>query len=74
MKKQKPKKPASLAERIEAIKDEADKELDRLAELRRPTGAGAVPAGVIRQLWEARAGAGNVVEACLIALKEAHAR
>jgi hypothetical protein len=68
--KQKPKKPASLAERVEKLKAEIDAELDRLAEERRPKGEGAVPAGVIRQLWEARGG--NVWDAFLIAAKETH--
>ncbi|PWT79340.1 MAG: hypothetical protein C5B58_13665 [Acidobacteria bacterium] len=60
----------SLAQRIEALKEEVEEALSALAEEHRPKREdGAVPAGVIRQLWMARAG-GNVFEAYLIAVKE----
>jgi len=59
MKKQKKQRALSLAERIEAIKEEAERGLDRLAEERRPE---SVPAPWIRQNWMAKAG-GNEFEA-----------
>jgi len=56
----------TLAERIEALEEEVDDALDRLAEQRRPSN---VPAGVMRRMWEAKA-AGNIFYAYLIAVKE----
>jgi len=65
-KKKQAKKRNDLAERLEAIREEADKELDRLAEERRPE---SVPAGWMRLNWLARAN-GNIYEACLAAIRE----
>jgi len=60
----------SLAERVEALKEEVEEALNALAEERRPKGEGrAVPAGAMRQLWMAKAG-GNMFEAYLIAVKQ----
>jgi len=60
----------TLAERIEALKEEVEEALSALAEERRPKGEGrAVPAGFMRQNWMARTG-GNVFKAYLIAIKE----
>jgi len=57
----KSKKP-TLADRIKAIKDEAESELDRLAEELRPSN---VPGPSLRQMWMAKAG-NNVFEAYLL--------
>ena len=57
----------SLAERITALEEEVDQELDRLAEEVRPKDEhAAIPAGTIRRMWEARA-AGNLFHAYLVA-------
>ena len=56
----------SLADRIEAIKEEASAALDHLSELHRPP---SVPAGWLRQNWLARGG-GSIFEAYLAAAKE----
>ena len=56
----------TLAERIEALEEEVDDALDRLAEQTRPPN---VPSGVMRRMWEAKA-AGNIFYAYLIAVKE----
>jgi hypothetical protein len=60
----------TLAERIEAFKEEVEEALSALAEEHRPKREdGAVPAGTMRQLWMARAG-GNVFEGYLVAKRE----
>jgi hypothetical protein len=72
----------TLAERIAALREEVEAELDRLAELHRPKGewkdtaivgvkdlVGAVPAEDIRLGWMAKGG-GHVFEAYLSAIKE----
>jgi hypothetical protein len=46
----------TLAERVEALKEEVDAELDRLADLHRPSN---VPAPWLRLNWMAKAG-GNL--------------
>jgi hypothetical protein len=51
----------TLAERIKALREEVEKELDRLAEEKRPA---SVPGP-----WMARGG-GNLFEAYLIAVKD----
>jgi hypothetical protein len=56
----------SLVGRIEALENEVEAELDRLAEETRHAN---IPAGVIRQMWMARGG-GNVLHAYLAAVKE----
>lgn len=64
--KRKPNPVPTLAERIGALKEEIEAELDRLAEERRPP---SVPGPWMRQNWMAKAG-GNVFEAYLIAVRE----
>jgi len=56
----------TLAERIEALKEEVEEALTALSEERRPA---SVPGPWIRQNWMARGG-GNVFEAYLAAIKE----
>jgi hypothetical protein len=56
----------TLAERIEALREEVNAELDRLAEERRPP---SIPGPWMRQNWMAKGG-GNVFEAYLAAIKE----
>jgi hypothetical protein len=56
----------TLAERITALEEEVNAELDRLAEERRPAN---VPAGVIRLMWLGKGG-GNSFYAYLAAAKE----
>ena len=56
----------TLASRIRELEEEADAELDRLAEKHRPPN---VPAGWMRVNWMAR-GAGSVFAAYLAAAKE----
>jgi hypothetical protein len=50
---------------VEALKEEVDAELDRLADLHRPSN---VPAPWLRLNWMAKAG-GNMFEAYLMAVK-----
>ena len=57
----KSKKP-TLADRIKAVEDEAEAELDRLAEEMRPPN---VPGPSLRQMWLAKAG-GNTLKAYLL--------
>ena len=57
------KKKPTLSERIEAIKEEAESELTRLSEEKRPEG---VPAPWLRLNWLSKVN-GNVFEAVLIA-------
>ena len=54
-------KKATLADRIKAVQEEAEAELDRLSEAMRPSN---IPAPSLRQMWLARAG-GDVLEAYL---------
>jgi len=61
----KSKKP-TLADRIKAIEDETDAELDRLAEELRPSN---VPEPSIRQIWFAKTG-GNVLKAYLLVMEK----
>jgi len=63
--KKKPKK-QSLADRVKALRDECDAELDRLAEAGRPS---SIPACSIRAMWMAR-GAGHIFDAYLVAVGE----
>jgi hypothetical protein len=56
----------TLAERVEALKEEVEAELDRLAELHRPP---SIPGPWIRQNWMGKGG-GNVFEAYLAAVRE----
>src|SRR5262249_22756724 len=71
--KKKIRKSCSLVDEINRIKDKVDRELDRLAEERRPKGEGsAVPRDTVRQLWMAKGG-GNAIEAYLAVVKETHA-
>jgi hypothetical protein len=56
----------TLAERIEALREEVSAELDRLAEERRPP---SIPGPWMRTNWMARGG-GNVFEAYLAATKD----
>ena len=56
----------SLADRIKAIEDETDAELDRLAEELRPSN---VPGPSIRQIWLAKTG-GNVLKAYLLVMEK----
>ena len=56
----------TLAERIEALREEIDEELTRLSEEKRPWN---VPGPCVRQGWMARGG-GSVFEAYLAAIKE----
>ena len=56
----------SLADRIEALREEVSDALSALAELHRPS---SVPGPWLRQNWVAKA-AGNVFEAYLLAVKE----
>lgn len=53
----------TLAERITALKEEAEDALDRLSETHRPPG---VPGPQLKRMWLAKA-AGNQFEAYLIA-------
>lgn len=62
----KSKKQPSLADRIKAVKDEADAELDRLAEEMRPSN---IPGPSMRQMWMAKAG-GNVLETYLMLMEK----
>jgi hypothetical protein len=56
----------SLAERIIALKEEVEAELDRLAEARRPP---SVPGPWMKQNWMGKGG-GNAFEAYLAAVRE----
>jgi len=56
----------TLVERVDAIGQEVDDELDRLAEVHRPSN---VPGPSLRRMWLAKA-AGNKFEALKVALKE----
>jgi len=56
----------SLAERISALKEEVESELDRLSEANRPS---TVPGPWVKQNLMAKAG-GNAFEAYLLAVKE----
>jgi hypothetical protein len=56
----------TLAERIKAVEEEADAELDILAEQMRPSN---IPGPSLRQMWLARAG-GNVLEAYLSVMEK----
>jgi hypothetical protein len=57
---------STLAERIEALREEVSAVLDRLAEERRPP---SIPGPWMRQNWMAKGG-GNVFEAYLAATKD----
>ena len=59
-------KKATLAERIKAVQEEAESELDRLSEEMRPTN---IPGPSLRQMWLARAG-GDVLEAYLSVMEK----
>jgi hypothetical protein len=59
----------TLAERIQALKEEIDGELDRLAEQNRPAN---IPAPWLKQNWLGKAN-GNAFEALLIAARETNA-
>jgi hypothetical protein len=56
----------TLAERIVALREEVEAELDRLSELNRPP---SIPGPWIRQNWMGKGG-GNVFEAYLAAVRE----
>jgi hypothetical protein len=56
----------TLAQRVEALKEECEDELTRLSELHRPSG---VPGPWMRRNWLGKAN-GSVFEALLIAMKE----
>jgi len=65
-KKKVAKKP-SLAERVKALREECDAELDRLAEELRPKNErGAIPAVSLRAMWVARGR--NAFDSYLIAV------
>jgi hypothetical protein len=59
-------KAPTLAERVKALEEEVDAELDRLAEAHRPEN---VPAPALRLMWTAKA-MGNIFVAYQVAVKE----